>query len=137
MPSIKRNSRERPFTIKYKGKEKEVKETRKGWGNPKNYKFYNSRKWRLVAKNYRSKNPLCVNALTRNIRIPSEVTDHIIPIEHGGAKWDARNFQALCRSEHNIKSLKEKKRPLYKWKLNDSGDKIPERDKYNNLIVNI
>lgn len=74
--------------------------------NTANYTFYNSYAWRQKSKSYRRSNPLCSSCLEKGRTSPSEVTDHIIPIDKGGAKWDENNFMALCHSCHNSKSGK-------------------------------
>ena len=72
-----------------------------------NQKFYNSTRWRKVAAGFRDKNPVCIECEKKGIIKPSEVTDHILSIRNGGAKFNEDNLQALCHSCHNIKSGKE------------------------------
>lgn len=38
---------------------------------------------------------------------PVQVTDHIVPINEGGAMYDWDNLQSLCTQCHNSKSGKE------------------------------
>ena len=48
--------------------------------------------------------------------------DHVVPIQRGGAAWDADNLQALCRSCHIEKTRRENTRP------------DPAREKWRNLV---
>lgn len=97
-------------------------------------KFYNSSRWRKVSKQFRNENPLCQKSLEEGKYVLANVTDHIIPINHGGAKFDLRNLQSLSNSKHNSKSAKEKKLPIYKFTLNEDGDRIPIRSSSGKLI---
>ena len=47
--------------------------------------------------------------------------DHIVPVQFGGAWWDAENLQSLCRADHFAKSRADISRP------------DPERDKWRVL----
>jgi len=77
--------------------------------NKDNYSFYNSRAWRKLSKHYKLKHPLCVSCENQGRVTPSQVTDHITPIDKGGAKWDSSNFQALCHKCHNKKTASSRK----------------------------
>jgi len=48
-------------------------------------------------------NPLCVEC-----QYPAQVTDHINPINMGGAVWDWNNLQSLCKPCHDAKSGRER-----------------------------
>ena len=76
--------------------------------NKDNYSFYNSSQWRRVSKGYRTKHPLCVDCLSRGRTTACQVTDHIIPVDKGGDKWNSSNLQALCHKCHNRKTAKSK-----------------------------
>lgn len=70
-------------------------------------RFYHSKRWTRVSKNYRSKHPLCVECLKDGRYTKAQVVDHIIPIrtKQGWSKrWDESNYQSLCVSCHNYKS---------------------------------
>jgi len=116
-------ARSRPWSLPKKA----IKATPHKWQNNQNYKLYNSHRWRKVATGYRKKHPLCVVSYEKGKHVPAEVLDHIIPIEHGGAVWDKRNWQGLCHKEHNRKSAQEKESPIYKSEKNENGDLIPIR----------
>lgn len=73
-----------------------------------NYEFYNSYGWRKFSIRYRKQHPLCVRCLTIDRATPSQVVDHIRPINKGGDKWSDDNLQALCHRCHNSKSGREK-----------------------------
>ena len=91
-----------------------------------NQKFYNSSAWRAMSHRVRSKDPLCLIGKFLNDLRPAQVTDHIIPINQGGAKFDERNLMALSRYYHDKKSAMESSgKPLINYQFNENGDKIP------------
>jgi len=116
MPKIQRSGSKLPWVKERKGR------TRKA--DPS---FYNTTKWRKLSKAIRLENPLCeVYEHFGEIR-PTNVTDHIIRIESGGAKLDPANLMSMSSYYHDIKSGKEKTTPiLIEWVLNDYGEKIPK-----------
>ena len=71
-------------------------------------KFYNSWKWRKFRKSYLERNPVCVMCEADGIVTPAQVVDHIIPMRAGGAAFDEKNLQSLCRHHHDIKSGKDR-----------------------------
>lgn len=76
--------------------------------NRSNQSFYNSTKWRKLSKAFKVLNPLCVECLQEGKTTPVDITDHIEPIDKGGAKLDVANLQSLCHSHHNKKSGRSK-----------------------------
>lgn len=91
-----------------------------------NQKFYNSSAWRAMSHRVRALQPLCQIGKTLEDYRPAQVTDHIIPIIHGGAKFDERNLMALSRYYHDKKSAMESSgKPLINYQFNENGDKIP------------
>ena len=70
--------------------------------------FYNSTRWRRIAKQYKESNPLCVKCLENDIAEPAAVVAHITRIKAGGDPYDESNLQSLCHKCHNIKSAKER-----------------------------
>jgi 5-methylcytosine-specific restriction protein A len=72
-----------------------------------NSDFYNSWPWRMFAKRYKEKNPLCVECDKIELVVPVYVVDHIIPINAGGERLSDDNVQSLCESCHNRKSANE------------------------------
>ncbi len=76
-----------------------------------NSAFYNSRKWRKFATNYRLKNPICVHCEAEGLVGPAEVVDHIQGLNYllsqGINALDETECQGLCHAHHNKKSGKE------------------------------
>lgn len=66
---------------------------------------YNYPKWREVSTRYRQDHPKCQ---VQECKRDSAVTDHIIPINKGGAIWHPANWGALCHGHHNRKRAKER-----------------------------
>lgn len=130
MPYIKKTSRRLPF----EGPRKDFSKQR--WGNDLKKNPYNNNTWRTKAKRIRTKIRVCIWCNKAIVRIKGIPVDHTIPIEHGGSFEDERNLSPLHVSCHNSKTAQEKSNPVYKWKLNDKGEKIPIRDIDNNLILN-
>ena len=75
-----------------------------------NSKFYNSRKWRKVSKDYREANPLCeCTECNRLGRVRSaDVTDHKrglqFLLDNGLDPYDLNELQSMSHSCHNKKS---------------------------------
>ena len=70
-------------------------------------KGYNHR-WQLVRKAYLHSHPLCVLCQAVGRLTPATVVDHIVP--HRGDPilfWDESNWQALCKSCHDHKTMTE------------------------------
>jgi hypothetical protein len=88
--------------------------------------FYFTTGWRETAKRYRINNPLCEECRRQGRLEEAVVTDHIIPIKQGGAIWDERNYQALCRIHDQMKRGKESHNIIEQYKMTESG-KIPIR----------
>jgi 5-methylcytosine-specific restriction endonuclease McrA len=72
-----------------------------------NQDFYNSPRWRKVARAHKEKNPFCVKCEKEGIISAVEFTDHIVRIEDGGEKYTESNLQSLCSFHHNQKSGRE------------------------------
>ena len=70
-------------------------------------KGYRSR-WRKARAVYLQSHPLCVRRLAKGRYVKATVVDHIIP--HRGDRklfWDRDNWQALCKSCHDSKTMTE------------------------------
>lgn len=96
---------------------------------------YNSQAWRKTSAAWRALpgHELCPVGRAMGMDLPTQVTDHIIRIEEGGAPWDENNFMAMSKYWHDKKSAYEKHHgTLVPWILNQEGQKIP-RDK-NDII---
>lgn len=96
-------------------------------------------KWRSVRAVYLRLHPQCVDCLSRGLRVPASVVDHIQP--HRGDPrlfWDAANWQALCAPCHDRhKALLERSGkvvgctpdgmpvdPGHHWKNGGAGSKL-------------
>lgn len=74
-------------------------------------------RWRKARLAYLKANPLCAQCLDDTQVTPATVVDHVIP--HRGDQqlfWDEDNWQALCKSHHDAKTITE---------LGDSGHTTP------------
>jgi len=81
-----------------------------------NARGYDSR-WRKARKRFLKANPLCVECLKADKLVEAAVVDHIIP--HRGDKkifWDESNWQALCKSCHDRKTMTVDRYQEYKYK---------------------
>ena len=58
--------------------------------------IYHTPAWRSLAKRKRNANPMCEHCAKHMRATPSQMVDHIKPIEHGGEPFDYSNLQALC-----------------------------------------
>jgi len=77
--------------------------------------FYNSRKWRSYSKDYKVRNPFCVECEQDGIVKSTGVTDHKETYENEpkGFDLDALNdkyMQPLCKTHHDSKSGRESKK---------------------------
>ena len=68
-----------------------------------NQRLYNSRQWRSISEAYRKYHPLCEVCEAKGLVVGVDVTDHIVPIEKGGAIWLKDNYMGLCHACHNRK----------------------------------
>ena len=65
-------------------------------------------KWQTARKAYLIQHPLCKKCLSNTSVVAATVVDHIIP--HRGDMqlfWDSGNWQPLCKTCHDHKTLKE------------------------------
>lgn len=70
-----------------------------------NQAFYNSAAWRACAKAHKAAHPLCINHAT--CKGTAYITDHVLPINEGGAWYDFNNLQSLCKRCNAIKTGKQ------------------------------
>lgn len=76
---------------------------------------YDSR-WRKARNIYLKEHPLCAFCLKEGKFVQATVVDHIIP--HRGDKklfWDMNNWQPLCKSCHDKKTMTEDRYKEYKY----------------------
>ncbi len=78
-------------------------DTRRG---TKSERGYDSR-WSRFSRSYRQRYPLCVECERNNRVTASAEVDHGVPLADGGEKYDEANLQALCKSCHSRKTLRE------------------------------
>lgn len=76
---------------------------------------YHSNRWTVASRKFREANPLCVKCKEKGLVVPSEVTDHVLPVEVCGNFWDRKNWQALCR-KCNIDKGNEDKKLIAKYR---------------------
>jgi len=70
---------------------------------PVRHSFYDTSQWKRIREWFRDLYPLCQVCEENGIVRESQVVDHIVPIESGGAMADGSNLQALCFTCHNRK----------------------------------
>lgn len=73
-------------------------------------------KWRTARNRFLKVNPLCVRCKYEGELVKATVVDHIKP--HRGDKklfWDESNWQALCKSCHDKKTMSEDRYKEYKY----------------------
>jgi len=78
-------------------------------------KLYGSR-WRKVRLVYLSVHPLCVICKREGRLTAADVIDHVVP--HRGDKilfWDESNWQSLCKSCHDRKTMTEDRYEIYRY----------------------
>lgn len=84
--------------------------------------FYNSTAWRRLSRAYLTKQHyLCEVCAAFGTIKPAALTDHPIPIGHGGAMLDERNLMSMCAYHHNKKSGLETNRPIVQTKQTSEG----------------
>lgn len=82
---------------------------------PASKRGYGSR-WQKSSKAYLQSHPLCVECVKLGRYTKATVVDHIVP-HRGDQKlfWDQSNWQALCKSHHDRKTLTEDINPTYRY----------------------
>lgn len=70
---------------------------------------YHTARWTRESRLFREANPLCARCKEKGLLVPSQVTDHIIPIEIHNDFWDKKNWQPLCTKCNIIKGNEDKK----------------------------
>ncbi len=75
-----------------------------------------NRRWQKARKSYLEAHPLCVQCAKQGKYVRATVVDHIIP-HRGDQKlfWDQNNWQSLCKSCHDKKTLTEDINPTYTY----------------------
>lgn len=93
--------------------------------------FYNSTRWRKISKAWKVKHPICQVCAQR----PTQITDHVVSRNVGGAEYDSDNFLGMCHIDHNKKRGLERHTniPLIETKESSIEDKLVPVDK-NDII---
>lgn len=76
---------------------------------------YGSR-WQKARKLFLEAHPLCVECLKSGRYVKATVVDHIVP--HRGEQklfWDQNNWQALCKSCHDHKTMTDDRLQQYRY----------------------
>ena len=80
-------------------------------GHERGYSY----QWQKARKKYLTENTLCRECFKNGKYVPATVVDHIIP--HRGDKslfWEQKNWQPLCKSCHDAKTMTEDRYQEYK-----------------------
>lgn len=88
--------------------------------------IYNNIKWKSLSKRLRIENSQC-NECKHTFYDESQLdVDHIVPVSKGGAMYDERNLQVLCKRCHSYKSHKKEQ---YKGSVNKTkyGELFPAK----------
>jgi 5-methylcytosine-specific restriction protein A len=107
MPSLPKGNRN-TFAVKARSTYLKDKDRAFSGMDKSNAPFYNSRQWRKLRLMILQRDPICKECEKKNIFVSSVVVDHILPINKGGAKYNADNLQGLCTTCHNRKSARDK-----------------------------
>lgn len=76
-------------------------------------KFYTSKRWQRISRNYRYKHPTCEICLKLGIVSAADVVDHIkerkdLTADEQHLLYDESNLMALCHACHNRKTATER-----------------------------
>lgn len=70
-------------------------------------KIHQSKRWRSLRESILKAKPYCVVCEREGITQVAHEVDHIKPTIDGGAMWDRRNLQSICRGHHIEKTRTE------------------------------
>jgi len=101
MPS-KPGSRKRLYGYDNKAKGKKMED------RPRSRDEYHTARWTRESRRFRESHPFCERCKKRGKLVPSQVTDHIIPVEKYPDFWDKNNWQALCKTCNIVKGNEDK-----------------------------
>ncbi|MGO4181211.1 HNH endonuclease [Paenibacillus sp. TAF43_2] len=80
-----------------------VAEQRRGSAHSRGY----NHKWNKARERFLKQHPVCVHCQNDGKIVAASVVDHIIPHKGDQEKfWDVTNWQPLCETHHNIKTVK-------------------------------
>ena len=70
------------------------------------HKFYNSRRWKSLRKQYIQRNPLCADCEAIGVYTPAENVHHVVErLEAPELAYEWSNLQSLCIPCHNRKRV--------------------------------
>lgn len=85
-------------------------------------------RWQRLRERIRRRDCVCVICAASGITTPGDDVDHIVPIRDGGAVWDERNLQFLCKNCHRKKTAAEESQRKRDWiSVDVKGNLIGER----------
>jgi 5-methylcytosine-specific restriction protein A len=76
----------------------------------RHHHFYNSQRWRRVARYQLMVEPLCAFCLTRGLAVPASIVDHVEPHHGDLSKFWMGKLQSLCATCHNRDKSPEERR---------------------------
>lgn len=98
-----------------------------------NDEFYNDPVWRSTSKAFLAEHPECQcddcderEAIGKS-RLLADMTDHVIPIEYGGARYDWRNFQAINKRVCHQKKRGKERHGIIEPSIRTPNGLIPRR----------
>ncbi|MCA9312292.1 MAG: HNH endonuclease [Phycisphaerales bacterium] len=67
------------------------------------------RGWQHLRRWFLMRHPLCQHCQRDGRTTPATEVDHVVPIRAGGARLDQANLQALCKSCHSRKTVRDQR----------------------------
>jgi 5-methylcytosine-specific restriction protein A len=74
---------------------------------PETDQLYNTQRWKNLRRVKRQANPLCESCKDQGKIKLMVLVDHIKPVRDGGAMFDPKNLQSLCRECHDEKTKQD------------------------------
>ena len=97
---------------------------------PKKYLLDGDERWREISREFLKQNPICDRCILAKLTIPSEHTDHIIPVRiKPDWKYEQSNLQALCHSCHSHKTGAERRLIAYDYRRQKQYSLAPKATK--------
>ncbi len=67
------------------------------------------RAWQRLRRWFLMRHPLCEHCERKGRATPATEVDHVVPIRAGGPRLDQANLQALCKSCHSRKTVRDQR----------------------------